>query len=622
MSLNYVPLNVVGIQDPRTKIDNQQDRKYAVVMSSGENNQRIYTSSSVSTATINFNTNPSSTGVIVDRQVKLYLPIRLSITGIVQPGYVLLQPGKFALRQFPIHNMLDKIILSVNNCSITQDISEIISPMLRIGYNEDVNAFNFSNTPTCLDLSQNYSDLYGSVRNPLSQAGDTTFMNVSNRGAFSGMTIVTNPQNNTVNPAQLTAVVDIGVTEFIMMSPLLWDKQESGWYGVSTMDWVFSFLNNAAVKLFSLAPDASYTYVNSSIEFSNFQSPAFTYLDAQPLLYINNITPNALSNLPPPDSMISYSYYPIDKYVTDINAPLAYGAGVAQVVSNNLQLSSIPEKIVIFIRPSQYARSINPSLTDTFFAINRCTIQFANKQNLLSQLDKRGLYEIAVNNGVRMSWSDWSGQPQYKVGGSTFDNNDRYGGVGSILPLIFGSDIPTVEGDASGVGYSSYNLQITVDYENCDPSLSLDNIPLSLYIFVISAGVFNIGNGTSNAFKSGVVSRQDVLNLFENPGATLSLTEVEDNTGGFLSKIDMDKVKDKASKANKWLRDTKAISRGLQGYAKYTPIQRGSKAIGTLGNIASKFGYGLEGGCGDCQGDGMVGGGKMRRSTLKNRYMR
>src|SRR5690606_7413516 len=107
MSLSYQKLEPVQVRDPRTILDNE--RQYAVLKSGQQMTQKGWTTTSVSQSSISFSCPPPSGQIIVDRKVRLQLPIRLTFSGNAGAGNLLLRPGRDAPRAFPISSAIDTL---------------------------------------------------------------------------------------------------------------------------------------------------------------------------------------------------------------------------------------------------------------------------------------------------------------------------------------------------------------------------------------------------------------------------------------------------------------------------------------------------------------------------------
>lgn len=613
MSNNYTKLNTVLVRDPRVIIDNE--RVYSVLKCGKRTNFKSWNSTSVSSSSINFSAPPPSSNIIVDRKISLTLPFRLVVTAdTLAAGRRVLSPNNSALRAFPLQSALDNVIMTINNTSITQDFGEIIHSLIRFNAGENLLENAYSRTPTCLDRSQTYADLQTENGNPLGMYGDCNYKDVSGRGGFSEWKVVRNDENDGVNVPPYIAIVDAVVTEQLFMSPLYFgDKNGSGFYNLNSFDMSFNFLNNAGNRMLSHNNDPADSVI-ASVQFApnNFpyaQTNPFSYENNQPLLNITYITPDD-SLMISPQTPITWPYFNVAKYVTETNA-IPYG-GRNDIYSNNIQLSTIPRRFYIYARQNNSTLYSNPGYTDTFYGINNISVQFENYTGLLAEASKFQLYEMSRKNHCNLSWSEWNGKNLYKVGGADFNNQDTYGGVGSIICIEFASDIGLDEYNAPGVGNGNYNLQIRCNVENIDPTGNHDNLPVSLYVLVISEGTFTVVQSGSAVTQLSVISSQDVLNARSSP--FVDYTDVEDvNGGNFFSGLKKfgKGALDAAQKTNRFLRDTKAISK-VSGVLSDIPGPVGSVA-GPVHAVSSMLGYGYD------NGGVLLGGQRASRSDMRKR---
>lgn len=609
MSLSYQALEPILVKDPRTIIDNK--RVYAILKGGKRTNLKPWTSTSVSSANINFQTPPPNNGIIVDRKITFTLPMRLTITASVAPGYHVVNKNYDAPRAFPIHSMLDTIQLTINNAGITQNIGEIIHALLRFNADRKLFAKDYSTTPTCLDCSQSYGDLIGEIRNPLSMHGDSNYDDVSGRGGFTGFKLVNNPANNTNDVASLTAVIDMLCTEQIMLSPLYWGGENaSGFANVTSMDWVFNFIQGAANRAWSHYNDASVSVItNMAIAFNNLTN--FSFGINQPYLNITYLTPDDRFQVNPL-MPITYPYFSVDKYVTDTNNSLTYNASTL-IQSNNIQLSSIPRRIYIYARPSNSYYYSTPTATDCYYGINNISIQFQNNTGLFANATPFQLYEMSRKNHCNLSWSEWSGEGLYQVGGTDWDQSSyRYGGPGSIICVEFASDIGLDNNEAPGLGQGTYNLQISATIKNINASGEWNTARVSLYVIVVLEGSFTITSVGSAITQTAVISTRDVLNSLQSPMYNyLDVQEV--NGGNFLSGLkDLGrKAYQNLSSANKFLKDNKVVSRASDVIS-YIPGIVGDTAR-DVGDVARNYGYGMN------KGGIVLGGKKMTKKQLQDR---
>lgn len=594
MSNSLPALKPVLVSDPRFKIN--QEKYYTVLKSASKMNYRTWTTNSVSTANIAFICPPPSGGDTgVDRKILFSLPIRYRITANVQPGFSVLNQNYDAPRAFPIHSSLYSIQSEINGLSFTQKFAEIIHALLKYNTGGSTLTREMSLTPSTPDLSQNYSDLGETILNPLASSGNYNYQSSESRGSYS-YTIVDNPSVPLVGVAtDLTAIVDMYVTEEIMLPPYYFGPGDgAAFYNLNTMNFNFQFLPQAANRMWSHSNNKHdgtlmSTFLSNTVEFSNFTGGAFSYPNAQPTLQIAyfNIENTGLT----PNTPLSYPWYDIVSYPTTI-APITSG-NTLSVTTNNFQLSAIPRKFYIFVRPQDSDYYSSPVRTDTFYSIENLSINYCNSQNLLSNATKQQLYEISKKNGCNMSWADWSGDSRYL----NVETKNKYGGIGSVFCGEFGTDIELPDGSAPGVGVSSYNFYVKANIKNCNTTTALDTITPAIYIVVVYDGVFNIPSlGAANC-SINVLSPADVKNALPMQG--INYDDSKDSSGGNIftgAKKLGESLIPYVKKANDFLKEHKAISRAADFIHDYSPSSTVGSVAKVARDVADSLGYGVTGG--------------------------
>lgn len=599
MSQNYNKLDTVLVLDPRVKIDN--DRPYAVVKSGTRITPYKWTTVSVSNQSINWTLTPPSNNIIVGRRRMLTMPVRLTFRMLTQPGQRAVIPGCIAARSWPLHSIIQSFQCTLNNCGFSYNSAELIHPQSRFYNVEETATTLHSMSPCAPDNCQNYGDLYGSIRNVLSQNGDTTNYNVVGRGGFAGMTIVSNPVNNTPNPAEMTVVIDFLFTECIMVPPYDWKgvQDVSGFFNLTQETININLIAQAGNRIISVnnTPESTFVINSGSIQLSNFQAPSFSYYVNQPYIQLDYITPDPVitKQISNGISFYNYNYSETVQYETPSNNAISFGQS-AVIVSNNIQLSTVPSFFYIYVRPSNNYLYADASLTDCFYKIENVSIEFMNQTGLLSQVSMEQLYAISVRNGLSgVNYSDWIGEGMYQVGGSDF--SQKYYGVGSIIALNTALDLSTGEIAAvPGMG-SNANFRVTLNIRNINASGTWDNVNYSLYVAVVTEGVFTIVSSDSAIKQTSVLNQSDVILAQQAPDVDYTDVLAADGSGFDYNKLKKyaNQAKNAAMKTNKFLKDSKIISRGTDALSYALPGYSADIARG-ISDISSKYGYGVEGG--------------------------
>lgn len=552
MSLAITPLKTVVVKEPTIKIN--EERKFPILKAGQRTTWKPVVSTSFSNTSAQFTAPPPSPGIFIDRRIHLKYPVSLSFTGTAPVGQNLLQSGFDAFRAYPLSSIINTLTVTINNNASSINMADVIQPLLRYNTGRDLQQHRYSSTPTMMDKYQRYEDGDQTIVNPLAQYAENSYQ--TPRGGFP-MDIVAN--TNT------TAQVDAVLTEPLFLSPLLFgDKDRSGFMGVQTMDFNFTFSSNLG-RLWSHSNGSGST-INS-----------ITVTLGQPTLLFKYITPKELQTIP---RSIVYSYYDVQRYPTDSNAAIAPNA-TSTLSSANIQLQSIPRRMYIFARKRNADLDFNS--TDTFFSIESISVNWNNNSGLLSSASKQDLYYMSAKNGFEGSWAEWSGGPvQRMLGGSPVEN---LGTIGSVLCVEFGSDIGLDDLECPGM-LGTYQLQYNVTVKNVNQT---DAITPTLYTIVVSEGTFTIMENRSIA-QIGVVSKQDVLDSDYAP--EIDYETLDDQYGGnFFSGL-----KDIGSDVLKGLEKAAPyIEKGADLALKYGPtlapllLAAGEKEGGTvLGGLSRK----------------------------------
>ncbi len=631
MSLSFQQLKPVCVLDPRVMIQNE--REYAVLKSGSQVSWKQWTSTSVSTTSINFSCPPPSGNIIVDRKIYLYLCARLTFTGVPANGKTLLNVNRDAPRAFPIGGSLETIQATINNQTMSYNCADTIHALMHFNNNVDLKNGDYSLTPNYPDQAQNYSELFGTIRSPLQNYGDSLDGTEMNRGGFP-FVIISNPVGNGTDA--VTSVLDVQFCEPIFMAPFFFGKDNSGgFFNVNSMDFTFNFVsqlanrmwshdNNRGTSIITSSTAAFGSQLNGPTSFSNVGGNA-------PLMLIQYITPQETMVLSP-SMAITYPYFDVQRFITDVGS---VGAGVrSEYNSNNVQLASIPRRLYIYMREKNSDLYSNADRPDTYFQINSINIQFLNKNGLLASASMMDLYKMSRKNHCNLSWTQWAGKV-YKPG-NWGEDPAQMGLVGSVLCIEFAYDVGLEALQAPGK-LEQCQLQVTVSATN----ISDRAISASLLVVPILEGTFSILGLGQASVNIGVISSKDILDCQQSPA--ISYNDVQHVNGGdFWSGL-----KEFGSKIANFFKKNKIISTVLKsplvkGLDIITglPISKASQALGQFAEskgwgedeaymrrlLDAEYGHGMSDRDrfirhrGDGEGEGvLVGGRTLKRSQLKKR---
>lgn len=569
MSLGQYPLQTARVIDPIVDVDNE--RRYAIFEGGATVSYYPLISTSFSNRAATFSTTTPSPDIVVDRNIKMKMPITIDFVGTSSsPASNLLESGYDAFRAFPISQMTETLTVTINNSSMSINMADVIDPLMR--YNQDYAAkeFCYSTSTSMQDQYQEYADGELAVNNPLAKYGDNSYQ--ATRGGFPMVV-----SNHTTT----TARVEATLTENLFLSPFIWGKiRESGMLGVQNMTFKFSFSGDLSrVWSHSTAKGAAITSITVTL--------------GQPTLLLKYVTPKEKMSLP---KVVQYPFYEVARYPTDASAALAPGVSTT-LVSANIQLKSIPKQIYVFARERNADQTFETS--DTYLSISNISVNWNNHAGLLSSASQEDLYDISADNGCRLSWTQWSGLTQRSEGFL----DTTVGTVGSVLNLRMGKDIGLKSDEAPGQ-LGTYQLQMNVGVVNVNQTRAI--VP-TLYIVVISEGTLVIAENRAMQ-NIGVISKKDVIDSASAP--TLPYSEIEDMYGGNF----LDSLKRFGSKIWRGIKQygPKAAKFALENAPKFAPLL----ALGEDGEYERPYSAGV-----DFAGGELVGGRKLSRKSMVKRLL-
>jgi len=498
MSLAVDPLHSVKAIDPRVNFDRQ---KYLIQQGASQATFKRVISSSYSSNSVQFTCPPPNVNVAVDRKVFIEFPVRLTFRGTLasgtqwSPTNTLVRLGSTdALRSYPLSKVCSTVQVVLNNFTVTTNIGDYSDALLHYNNELDTRCFELSGTPTMLDTMQKYSDFttLGTARNVLASYGENSTENA--RGGFSRCTLVPNstepgvPPVNGSNPDGTNAFEtwDVVIIEPLFISPLLFGQRESmGLYGIQTFDITLNL------------SDLSYMWSHAVVPGGNTISTIVGNVggaagNGAPSAHFCYLTPQ-VNQLLSPNCVYTYPYYSIDRYPTQQGNTGGVAPGSSTTFSsNNVQFSSIPRRVYVFLRrPTAFGSAgvADFTTTDTYFRIDAVSVNFNNKSGLLSGADSFDLYHMSVRNGLQCSWDQWR---KYQ---------------GSILCLDFARDMSLGPLEVPGI-LGTYQFQINVTGTNLNPT---DTIAPQLMVVSVSEGTFTVDKQTSMG-QIGIVAPEEVLN--------------------------------------------------------------------------------------------------------------
>jgi len=376
------------------------------------------------------------------------------------------------------------------------------------------------------------------------------------------------------------------------MSPFVFGSGygKQGFYGVQTMNFQMNIAPNANRAWRSAAWDNTSGVSKKSVSIHSF---------TESRLLFQFLTPHA-SDMLDPRNVVPFYELPIYRSTNHPALPTRpihgnqengkfNNASGKTLYSSNIQLSGIPDKLIIFVRKP--VATLNCTQTDSYATITNISINFNNQAGLLSSMTPEQLYRNSVQSGLaNMSWDEFCGSTISVAGeGAPTDSVLRapYTGLGAnlsnalgfkyvpttgtILILNFAEVIQLSEEYYAPGSLGSFNLQVKLDVEN-NTYYQWAEGSYELVIIPMNTGVFVNERGTSSTFLS-LLTKQDVLDaLQQQPYCNYEIRRMVG--GGFL---------DSLKSALGWVKGKLPMVRGVLENVPNQYAQTGAQVLKTLG---------------------------------------
>tara|TARA_R110000822_G_scaffold130829_3_gene267547 strand:- start:330 stop:2039 length:1710 start_codon:yes stop_codon:yes gene_type:complete len=511
------PIKTANLLDPRLEAlePSQKQMTWAIPKSCEGQNVVQQQANSYSTSGITWNFNTQSENVLIDRRIYARCQFQLTFVGTAPIGQPLLNTESDALRFLPLAAVTQSLKVTINGSSVESQYADSLLGVLRYNLDDHLKEVDLSMSPSTQDKYQRYVSGVGSVRNPLSNYGNSG--QDTGRGSFF-MDAITNPVSPDAAVTPITAVVLFTVTEPLLLSPMLYKSGDlqSGLIGVRNMGVQFNFASGQLSRLWSRAASGGVTLTSVT--------PAIgAGTTTPPSLLVNYLTP-PLSSQGSIPRQINYQYNKSECFVNDMNVALAPNA--SQTFNNNaIQLSTVPKCIYIWASRQNSTKTYLTS--DTFFKINSLSLNYLNVSGQFSSMSLQDLYQMCVKNGCELSWLEWSGRTT-SIGGAPAGIGVPVGMVGSVIKLDI-SDLHIPSNVASGMNVNS-QLSYSVNVENCN---RIDTIGVQLTTVIVYDGLMTIESG-SMATQVGVISEADVVETRAERSNFITQAEARNVYGGSI----------------------------------------------------------------------------------------
>lgn len=556
-----------SVYDPRIV---QTKPKYAVEKGALSLTNVSFQAQTADSSSVQFNVQVPSENVFVDRAVQWQATqvaqVLLSVTvpaGATVPAGTPLTPGLLATAAFPLHQSVSQMSATINDATVTVNTQDVLPQVLRLADMKD--ARRQRTCPTMLDRYATYPDSRVVRNTPLLAWDETKNSDEVPNGGFNGLyyanatgqpILETADSNSGANVAVATSggssyqgwqLIDgvpcVGLggllagtfnfsffvgwssVERLLLPPFIFSDQfelSTGLFGVQNFQ-VQMNMAPTPIRSVRVSPSltiptdtydsfASVTTVGKAVWLTGLAGGGMYY--QKPVLSVQFLTP-ALDIPLPPKSIVPYMEFP--RYIATPQTVVASSKSLfsasTSLVSQTITLPNIPDLLLIYVKPAQYGSSTD---CDWSLPITGVSLNFDNFSGLLSNTTQEQLYQMSVNNGIDMDWSEWSGYGVVSAShsGATQTPGTTKGGqvglVGGPLVLRPGRDFALQTGQAPGL-VGNFTLQFNITVQNFTGTEQTPNI----YTIPISSGFFETIKGSSRIIK-GVLTEQDILSAPEH----------------------------------------------------------------------------------------------------------
>ena len=369
----------------------------------------------------------------------------------------------FCMRGNPLSKACDSLTVYVNGMSITSRISDYSSVFDNVNlWEPDAYRFIHSAAWGRGDGSQRLIECGGSTFNTLvspfggfSQSANT----VTKRDDQTRYAILTNP-TSVSNSILMTGEIQVTWFEEVMIGPFQAALSKSDMKaigGINQLQFVYSL---SQLERMVLVPNPSIGTAANAIE-----SISVDITDAQ--LHLCYLTPTSVMGALPPS--LRYNTKLMINYPTQANNQVNRD-GLTTVSQGNIQLSSIPKYLIVFV-----SKVVNDNLSEAAIAdpdglrynclstvldgcasITNVSMTFNNVTGLLSTASQNDLYNLSCRNGYCGTYDDFV---KHK---------------GSIIILDLAKDIG-LDALSAVSSAGAYNYNITVTCYDPSDSFTDDN---------------------------------------------------------------------------------------------------------------------------------------------------
>lgn len=509
--------------------------KYAVNRSGQNITIAEFNAISQTTSSHTYNIQVPSETTIIDRRViwESTCVLQVNISAAAQTGVPAGTPltslgYSDALAPFPLHGACLTQQFTINNNSVSVNMSDVLPAILRFHDKRELMRYN-GMTPNMYDTYGKYLDGVGASNNVLGNYGDMSLDNdLYPRGSFSEVQVSgTNAFGAAATAVPVVATPAVAASYFVrftsreplLASPFMWCKSTysgQGFYGIQNLNVVFNLATDNVARMWRSGAAWNNVILTGAAQTAQTTFSVLSY-DSSKLIF-NFLTPK-------PSDMLSarnvVPYWEMPRYLSTTTSSINYATraantklvpATATIQSTTIQLNQIPDKLIIYVRKAKQNQLVSDC--DFALAIDKIRINFNNQSGILASSTRDQLYRFSVEAGSNQSFHEFRGKAQ--LANNTTGFGREVATSGSYLILDMGRHIQITEDYYASGSLGNFNLQFSLDVENYieAPTTSGGDaptaMPIELVLITLNSGLFVCEKGQS-AIYTGILTKDDVL---------------------------------------------------------------------------------------------------------------
>ena len=508
----------------------QRTLKYAVRQGPSSQDWVAYPASSTTNSSIQFQVQPPSENSAISRcfliETVYNFQVKISAAAGSYPNnYSPFVWGLNAATQaFPFNQNIVTATLNINGHSNSISTQDVLPQLLRLMDSEELQEL-CGLTPSLVDKFRLYKDGLTLPCNPLGG------INISSHNEFllprgvhpieelaftSDPAGVTTGKWGNANTQSITASFKITIVEPLFISPLIFKRypnNDQAFIGVQGInvnlstdakyERFFSINTTAANRANDNVVTATVTTTGQIVKSTLY----LHYMSLQPghSIESRNILP-----------YMEYARYP--QTIKALGGDGAVGAKATKettINSNAIQVSQMPDKIIIAVRPESRPSNV----ADYYLPITNVNFTLGTQSGLLSTASPFQLYQLSCDAGLKMSWYEWSGLVNT-------ENGNLIKTVGSIL-VIDPTMLNLPEYLAPGSN-GQFNISFKITVRN-DTGNDFDGQMITI---LCNSGAYVIQSGKASSYLQ-LLDKASVISLNEEQGQNaMSKAQLDRMVGG------------------------------------------------------------------------------------------